>query len=823
MPGPVSGRDSGGSGSGSGGGSGSGRENGSSGNSGNSGGSGSSGNKSGNGSRPVPKACAMLAREACGVACLLMCDLPPCPAAWAFVGKLVRMHTLQCIARQLAAAAAAREPLTAPQWAHVRSLVWLCVTMLVAADVQHRAKRTAEAERVRWACECRELAEALHDSLVLEHWARLLLRLPQAGAGDTQDETFAVSMFYNAFALAGEMLNYFREAPAADGQACAAALRDVLSGRCARYAVLVHGIATLCLTDSGPQHGLTDAAMRVTLSRATLKEISPYASGHVSELEGPPALALLSALCIGPLRPPVGPLATATTLLRLIRLAMKSGDVWAAHAQPRAAGQLPPQLAPELGRRVVLPRDSMLTITVRSLGAALALLRQQLDAYAPVRAPAAGVACWQLAAAAMDHKHLRWASRDERRALGMSLLHKWLPLLPPDEPLPAAAPPALAVALAGGVLPCLERLLRRAGEEPCGPEADVWWALSEKNDMWHLWAQLWAYGEPRQAAALVTTLGKLLRRTGPACARGPCSKAACVNAFVLLCDGVLGSALAEVTEVGQAVAAQIWRLRVYAACEWLPELSRIALQATGAAGAPQEFQLRGVLFWLPLLASRCGDASPAAGTAATLEAGCVEDWRLLLTQRVRAVPLLAAALRHGQEAQAQCGTVLATSCCAVAVACPRELRQAAGGSSAWRPELLRGLVPWLRASSFDRIADAVEALAELLEVWGADGSGGSGGEAKQAHERLLRAVAVDSRARRLSATLVAPAEARALLRTCSFSACTRLAGDSEAEARLQSCARCGAAWYCCRECQVSHWREGHKEACARGGDRGRHG
>eukprot|EP00198_Chlamydomonas_reinhardtii_P001808 XP_001691144.1 chlamydomonas-specific family protein [Chlamydomonas reinhardtii] len=39
-------------------------------------------------------------------------------------------------------------------------------------------------------------------------------------------------------------------------------------------------------------------------------------------------------------------------------------------------------------------------------------------------------------------------------------------------------------------------------------------------------------------------------------------------------------------------------------------------------------------------------------------------------------------------------------------------------------------------------------------------------------------------------------------------------GDCEAERPLKACGGCGgAAVYCCRACQVAHWRAGHKEAC----------
>ena len=33
--------------------------------------------------------------------------------------------------------------------------------------------------------------------------------------------------------------------------------------------------------------------------------------------------------------------------------------------------------------------------------------------------------------------------------------------------------------------------------------------------------------------------------------------------------------------------------------------------------------------------------------------------------------------------------------------------------------------------------------------------------------------------------------------------------------KLKQCARCKAAWYCGRECQVKHWKDGHKTDCIR--------
>ncbi|KXZ49640.1 hypothetical protein GPECTOR_20g497 [Gonium pectorale] len=75
--------------------------------------------------------------------------------------------------------------------------------------------------------------------------------------------------------------------------------------------------------------------------------------------------------------------------------------------------------------------------------------------------------------------------------------------LPPSPPRPVAA------ALSGGLLPCLEYLLRGAGRDPGGWQAAAVGELAWLGD--HM-APLLAYGDAGEAAALVATLGKLLRR-----------------------------------------------------------------------------------------------------------------------------------------------------------------------------------------------------------------------------------------------------------------------------------------------------------------------
>ncbi|KXZ53317.1 hypothetical protein GPECTOR_7g1211 [Gonium pectorale] len=77
--------------------------------------------------------------------------------------------------------------------------------------------------------------------------------------------------------------------------------------------------------------------------------------------------------------------------------------------------------------------------------------------------------------------------------------------------LPALPPPNVGRALEAGVLPCLERVLRRGAPvqsaNPYRLESLLSLVLSWPNLGW-----LMAYGDPHQAAALLVSVGKLLRR-----------------------------------------------------------------------------------------------------------------------------------------------------------------------------------------------------------------------------------------------------------------------------------------------------------------------
>ncbi|PNH04588.1 hypothetical protein TSOC_009227 [Tetrabaena socialis] len=781
------------------------------------------------------------AQEACGVTEQLLLklgmQLHTSAAASDFVQGLLRMQLPQRLARRFASAAASPAALTPHQVELAAHLTRLLNGLLVALVPGSEAARALLASM-----RC-ELAEALRDSNVLEHAALLSLPLllradgAVAASGAAAGSLSLSVLLVFASAQSGHLARW--DGDVATGSA---ALLEVLSGPCVRHLVLVHGVAALCAADGGSAHGLPAEVQQAAYNF--------LAAGCLATLSSTITTTTMMVLSCDVSPPPrVGTRAAVLLLLRLARLAVTSGDVWTAL---QAGLPLLPQ--PALGGRasVVIGRENVVVVAHEALGIALRLLRGRLVADPPAWAVEAGVECWRLVAASTRRNMLRWSECEEQevicledvdrlRWLGERLLHEWVPLLPPGQPLPPAPPPGLAAALAGGLLPCLERLLRRADEEPHGPESAVVSALLRRHHTWPLWAHLLEYGEPRQAAALLATVAKLLRRR--AAPPAPGAPSGDDRLAIALCTSVLVSALAASADLSQAEGRQRARLLTYAACQWLPALSELALQALADPRAPGTSHMRvlltPLLSWLPLLASRCkaageaaaaaagpADEAAAADAAGSAAAEAAGGWRLLLLEEVRVVPLLGGALRLAQHPHARLHpdmrAALAESCCAVAAAWPDEVLRAAGVSAAWwPPRLLRALLPQLRESGRAAQADATEALAAWLEGRTAGGSGGcgsSGGAEGGARARLLAAVAaVQDGAGWRGVPLVPLAEARAVLRTCSYPSCVRLDGDSEAEAVLRWCRFCGLSCYCCGQCQLSHWQEGgHKQACPGG-------
>ncbi|PNH11165.1 hypothetical protein TSOC_002017 [Tetrabaena socialis] len=229
-----------------------------------------------------------------------------------FIQKLLRMQTLQCIAREFAAATASVGALTAWQIRDTDRLggVLHCLLFVVSGGSEEKGLEHAHMRR--------ELAEALRVSGVLEHAARLvLLQLHAAPTGEALSASESVANLAHHFAAVynktGRMLmQYMREGGDA---VAAAALREVLSGRCARHAALVHGVAALCRADGGPSYGLPEDVLRM----ATVMASASFGAGLklYVQLDAAVPVALMMAAGLASPTPPVGVQATVLLLLRL--------------------------------------------------------------------------------------------------------------------------------------------------------------------------------------------------------------------------------------------------------------------------------------------------------------------------------------------------------------------------------------------------------------------------------------------------------------------------------------------------------------------------
>ncbi|PNH09328.1 hypothetical protein TSOC_004050 [Tetrabaena socialis] len=630
----------------------------------------------------------------------------------------------------------------------------------------------------------RELAAALSGSCVVEHYARWALRVQLAGPAADAPELDQAAMI-TSFVM--QVQNVIQMADALeDDSAAAPALREVLSGPCVRHLVLSLGLTTLCAADGGPSHGLPEELLFHL-------PIPGHEDGDLRD-EGTEAEP-------GP-QPP------------RLQLVLNTTDITAVAV---------PLL--EQFRRLVSEQE------------------QAMDADALAAMAEAEAAWWRLAVDVTTH-YVQWALPRDLRSLADLLSCEWGPL-PTDGVLPAAAPPAVAAALAGGLLPLWERLLRHAGRDQLSEEATLLTCMLARRANLENLGNLLAYGAPRQGAALVATWGKLLRTLavpqllssmGEGGSGSDTPRTMLAWALVACAAGVLTVMLKPVAGVARhdpaaAAAAeatapqlQLARLLSFAMCEWLPPLARLTCGGVRAMrlaarsgplhlGAKHRdailFSSIAVLRWLPGLAwcSRAvlGRALQAAGEGMATEnvpAPAASGWRQLLLWEAGAVALLGELLQYTLLASGSADqptstaglNTLVAGCCCVAAACPVEVRQAV-------------------------LTAAAEAAAAASSGGGRGGvcpgeAGGAVGGGRARGWRRAGAGAgleVVARARALTSS---PAEARALLRTCANPACDNLAGDSEAGLPLRACGRCGGAWYCQKECLAAHWRSGHREACA---------
>ncbi|GLC41683.1 hypothetical protein PLESTB_000689100 [Pleodorina starrii] len=124
----------------------------------------------------------------------------------------------------------------------------------------------------------------------------------------------------------------------------------------------------------------------------------------------------------------------------------------------------------------------------------------------------------------------------------------------------------------------------------------------------------------------------------------------------------------------------------------------------------------------------------------------------------------------------------------------------------WPPQLVRSLGSELRSDGSWRPAEAVEGLLGKLELWGE-------GRVEDAAARPMPPPPPFPEGEAVAAQMAFPGELFGFVRTCANPSCVNLEGDSEAKLPLAACGGCGAVGYCCRGCQVAHWRAGHKAEC----------
>ncbi|KXZ49582.1 hypothetical protein GPECTOR_20g438 [Gonium pectorale] len=732
--------------------------------------------------------------------------------------------------------------------AAVLSLVYRIV--IVASDFDFEFKAPGGVQLLE------ALAAALEGSQVLEHAGRALLLLRMhVRATRLSNQLDQAALWANTthcvlwqfISLLHIQADEQGGSASADMRQLADRLQAVLSGRCAQHAALCLGLAVLCDTDGGPAYGLPPELDAPLLP----SEVRAYASGSrvmsaeaIRQLRG--MLGMLQLRLrpgVGAAAPPPGRRGALEVTMRVGWLAVASARALAAKTGGGGGGGGAGSSGEAGGSGGAVSVDAKLAaqdVLPVALEALQCARRHLLLGTRPEAEGAVAEATrwWRLTAAVAADvlPHARFAP--ELTDFFDLLTVCWRDLLFGDGSLslPPKAPPALAAALEGGVLRCLEGLIRCAGREPPRPEASdiarAWVGLGTNMPLFL--TLLLAYGEPRQAAALVGTLRKLLRIVGPPYGTMP---AFMMRACDYVLDVVSNWDAAELMAAGMAdqegregpspASQQLVRLTFCAACEWLPRLSQMVL-ANRTSGLTTLCTICG---WLPVLADCCDRAATVSDDG---------GWRALLLEEVGAVPLLDFALHvvprldelDEQELVLVFLCQLVLGCCSVAavytgqgptpahaaVGAPEQselepLAAAAAGAVAepfrdavgalpWRPELLREAAARIRAYEPPELElhEDADDLAAYLE------RGGRG--------------AYDSPvdyASPLTSVLLPPADVRRLLPgRCANPACANLEGDSEADLRLKACAGCGAVGYCCRPCQTAHWRAGHKKACGRG-------
>ncbi|KAG2491813.1 hypothetical protein HYH03_009973 [Edaphochlamys debaryana] len=377
-----------------------------------------------------------------------------------------------------------------------------------------------------------KVAAALAESHLLEHAARLQLRVwrayPAAAGGKAVAPGLDGCLTRTCAALAAAYMDCtaLRMAAGGSGSGNSAAspaeakLKRVLAGPCVRHALLVCGLATLQQLEGGGkgwtgrpgpcacfghQHGLVD---RPEDAAGTLRALASILREATSPLgpAGPRAGPAANQAVDAPVLPRP---AAAHRVLSRLGLAVAGGAVRhsGGDGATRGGGG-----GSSLCVCDGMPPKARVDVVVYSLAGIMGFLLT-CPRHDQGRWQGMATYAWRLLGWALGPPLLAACSQRRRLELGTILRLLLLAGGKPDVPTVEAleeAPPSVAAALAGGALPLLERLLRRAGEDPVGPEASCLRDLPYGTVL-----PLLAHGEPLQANALLATLTKLLRRIEP--------------------------------------------------------------------------------------------------------------------------------------------------------------------------------------------------------------------------------------------------------------------------------------------------------------------
>ncbi|GLC47517.1 hypothetical protein PLESTB_001763600 [Pleodorina starrii] len=232
-------------------------------------------------------------------------------------------------------------------------------------------------------------------------------------------------------------------------------------------------------------------------------------------------------------------------------------------------------------------------------------------------------------------------------------------------------------------------------------------------------------------------------------------------------------------------------------------------------------------------------AGAGAQSAASEVAAAAAQWRRLLLAEVGAVELLGAAARalsfrrrHLRDTTAgarwaqACGEAFGAVLCYMCAAFPGEMRSALGGGSGHNGGRIDPAASMQGATEPSSAAAQLRACLTLPVVARLLGPNGDfpNPTALDAVRALMKggaapeAPGLGADVDAVAAALPPPDEVRRRMAPycCANAACTNFDGPSELALPRRRCGGgCGGAvwWYCSRECQVAHWRAGHKAEC----------